>query len=69
MSTSAGEPGTTPNARRIVVGIDGSPGAEQALAWSAAEADRSAAGLEIHAAYEPHYEFITHDEVQRTLDR
>jgi len=27
------------------------------------------AGLEIHTAYEPSYEFITHDEVERTLGR
>jgi len=61
--------GRAPGTPTIVVGIDGSPGADKALAWAAAEAARSGAGLEIHTAYEPSYEFITHDEVERTLGR
>ena len=66
---TAGGTGRTPGIRTIVVGIDGSDGAQKALAWAAAEAARSSIGLEVHAVYEPNYEFITHDEVQRTLDR
>ena len=54
---------------RIVVGIDGSDGSMKALEWAAAEADRTGAVLDIQAAYEPTYEFITHDEVLRTMDR
>jgi|SRR5664280_2371954 len=55
--------------RRIVVGIDGSPESWNALDWAATEADRSGAQLDIQTAYEPGYEFITDDEVQRTMDR
>ena len=54
---------------RIVVGIDGSEESMRALDWAAAEADRSGASLEIQTAYEPGYEFITHDEVQRSMAR
>ena len=54
---------------RIVVGIDGSEIAMRALDWAATEADRSGAVLEIQTAYEPGYEFITDDEVQRTMGR
>lgn len=55
--------------RRIVVGIDGSAESMKALDWAAAEADRCGVVLEIQTAYEPGYQFITHDEVQRTMER
>ena len=54
---------------RIVVGIDGSENSMKALDWAAGKADRSGAVLEIQTAYEPAYEFITHDEVQMSMDR
>jgi nucleotide-binding universal stress UspA family protein len=38
-------------ASRIVVGVDGSPGAVRALAWAGAEADRSGAELTIVGAW------------------
>jgi nucleotide-binding universal stress UspA family protein len=41
----------------------------KALDWAAAEAGRTGAVLEIETAYEPSYEFISRDEVQRTMDR
>ena len=54
---------------RIVVGIDGSEVSMKALDWAAAEADRAGATLDIETAYEPGYEFITHDEVQHSMAR
>src|SRR5665213_4239181 len=53
----------------IVVGMNGSTGSMEALDWAAAEASRTGAVLEIETAYEPSYEFISRDEVQRTMDR
>jgi nucleotide-binding universal stress UspA family protein len=54
---------------RIVVGVDGSEDAERALEWAAAQADRTGSVLDIQTAYEPGYTFITHDEVERTMER
>ena len=66
--TAGGADRATENGR-IVVRNRRISGIGGALAWAAAEAARSGADLEIHAAYEPNYEFISHDEVQRTLTR
>ena len=52
--------------RRVVVGVDGSEPSDRALNWAAAEADRSHAVLEVVAAFNPGYEFITPDEVRET---
>ncbi len=57
------------HSRRIVVGVDGSPESMRAADWAAAEADRCGAVLDIQTAYEPGYEFITREEVQRTMER
>ena len=73
MTSMSTEPVASANSadsnHRIVVGIDGSPESWNALDWAATEADRSGAVLEIQTAYEPGYEFITDDEVQRTMGR
>ena len=61
--------GSTGRGHRIVVGVDGSPESMRAVDWAAAEADRRGAVLDIRTAYEPGYEFITHEEVQRTMER
>jgi nucleotide-binding universal stress UspA family protein len=55
--------------QRIVVGFDGSEHSMRALEYAAVEADLRGAVLDIHTAYEPGYEFITAEEVQRTMDR
>ena len=68
-SDPAASSGSTGSDHRVVVGIDGSAESMRALDWAAAEAGRSGATLEIQTAYEPGYEFITRDEVQRTMDR
>ncbi len=60
---------STDPGHRIVVGIDGSDESFKALDWAAVQAGRSGATLEIDTAYEPSYEFITRDEVQRTMER
>jgi nucleotide-binding universal stress UspA family protein len=57
------------NGQRIVVGVDGSERSLKALEYAAAEADLRGAVLDIHTAYEPGYEFITSEEVQRAMDR
>lgn len=70
MSTDSAPTGVHGNSgHRIVVGIDGSEVSMKALDWAAAEAARSGAALDIQTAYEPGYEFITHDEVQNTMER
>ena len=70
MSTaSEARSGTGGAAHRIVVGVDGSDESLRALDWAAAQAERTGATLDIHTAYEPGYTFITHDEVERTMDR
>lgn len=60
--TELGEVGTAPAAeavpdvptlREVVVGVDGSPGAERALRWAAAEADRAGARLTLVEAWSP----------------
>jgi nucleotide-binding universal stress UspA family protein len=44
---------TTPNrARRIVVGVDGSPGSRAALAWAVDEADRNGGEIDAVLAYD-----------------
>jgi nucleotide-binding universal stress UspA family protein len=60
---------TARSSHRIVAGVDGSEAATRALAWAAAQADRTGAVLEIQTAYEPGYSFITRDEVERIMDR
>ena len=57
------------NGQKIVVGFDGSEHSMRALEHAAVEADLRGAVLDIHTAYEPGYEFITAEEVQRTMDR
>jgi nucleotide-binding universal stress UspA family protein len=57
------------DSQKIVVGVDGSEQALIALEHAAHEADLRHAILDIHTAYEPGYEFITSEEVQRTMDR
>ena len=70
MSTEpAGNAESAGSRHRIVVGVDGSEIAMSALDWAEAEADRTGAVLEIHTAYEPGHEFITHDEVQMSMGR
>ena len=59
----------TEASQRIVIGFDGSEHSMRALDHAAGEADLRGAILDIHAAYEPGYEFITSEEVQRTMDR
>jgi nucleotide-binding universal stress UspA family protein len=54
---------------RVVVGVDGSDNSMRALDWAAAQADRTGAVLEIETAYEPGYVFVTHDEIQRSMER
>ncbi|HVX22159.1 MAG TPA: universal stress protein [Acidimicrobiales bacterium] len=54
---------------RVVVGVDGSEGADRALEWGVRQAARTGAALEIHAAYGPGYVFITPSEVTRALTR
>jgi len=54
---------------RIVVGFDGSEHSMRALEYAAVEAGLRSAVLDIQTAYEPGYEFITAEEVQRTMDR
>ena len=57
------------NSQKIVVGVDGSEHSMRALEHAAIEADLRGAVLDIQTAYEPGYEFITPEEVQRTMDR
>ena len=52
---------------RVVVGVDGSEGSDRALAWAAAEAERSGAILQVVTAFKPGYEFITPDEVRESM--
>lgn len=66
-STSSNESERT--AHRILVGVDGSEDSTRALEWAAKEAVRAGALLEILAAWEPGYEFITPKEVGETLER
>jgi len=61
--------GATETNQRIVVGFDGSEHSIRALDYAAGEAELRDAILDIHAVYEPGYEFITSEEVQRTMDR
>jgi nucleotide-binding universal stress UspA family protein len=61
--------GAAEASQRIVIGFDGSEHSMRALDYAAGEADLRHAILDIHAAYEPGYEFITSEEVQRTMDR
>jgi nucleotide-binding universal stress UspA family protein len=42
-----------PTLREVAVGVDGSPGAERALEWAAAEADRAGARLTVIEAWSP----------------
>lgn len=55
--------------RRIVVGVDGSDGADRALDWAAVQAGHTDSVLEIIAAYGADYAFITTDEVRQTMAR
>ncbi len=68
-SGTAGSPGVTAPGGRIVVGIDGSERSMRALDWAAVQAQRCGAVLDVQTAYEPGYEFITPDEVDRTMQR
>ena len=52
---------------RVLVGVDGSEGSDRALAWAAAEAERSGAILQVVTAFKPGYEFITPDEVRKSM--
>jgi len=54
-------------ARRIVVGIDGSANATEALEWAAAQAHRTGAILEIVTAFGPGAIFVSPSEVNRVL--
>ncbi len=47
----AGSGGGTADTARIVVGVDGSPGASAALVWALAEAARSGADVEVVSAF------------------
>jgi nucleotide-binding universal stress UspA family protein len=69
MSTQHGETRDRahPTHHRLVVGVDGSEGSQTALEWAAAEAGRTGAVIEIHAAYSPGYAFLTPSDVQRVL--
>src|SRR5665213_1558979 len=67
MTTTAIEPDTTTPIHRVVVGIDGSPAAERALEWAAAEAARFGAVLEGHTSHELGYVFISREEVQMAM--
>jgi nucleotide-binding universal stress UspA family protein len=70
MSTEpAGNAESVGSSNRIVVGVDGSETSMRALDWAAAEADRTGAVLEIQTAYEPGYVHVTHDEIQRSMER
>jgi nucleotide-binding universal stress UspA family protein len=46
--------GTSSEVERLVVGVDGSPGAARALAWAVAEAARRSATLEVVAVLRPY---------------
>ena len=54
---------------RIVVGVDGSEGADSALEWAAAQAQRTGATLEIHAASGPGSAFNSSDDRAEHLER
>ena len=71
MSTEqrTGSEDTGGSSQKVVVGFDGSEHSMRALEFAANEADLRGAVLDIQAAYEPGYEFITADEVERTMDR
>jgi nucleotide-binding universal stress UspA family protein len=50
--TEPAAPGDDRTMARIVVGVDSSPGAKQALDWAAAEAERNGADLIIVGAWD-----------------
>lgn len=54
---------------RIVVGVDGSENAGRALEWAAAQAERTGALLEIHAAYGAGYVLFPPSEVEEATRR
>jgi len=65
MGTESGA--AEPTQGRVVVGIDGSPGADLALAHAAAEAARLGDVLEVHAAYGSGYAYLTPSEAVESL--
>lgn len=56
-----------PGEHRIVVGVDGSDGADRALCWAAAQAAHSGAVLEVHSASGPGYVLGVPDDVERSV--
>ncbi len=54
---------------RIVVGVDGSKGADSALVWAAVQAQRTGATLEIHAASGPESVISSSGERAERLER
>lgn len=52
---------------RVVVGVDGSPGADLALRYAAGEAARLGDVLEVHAAYGSGYVYLTPTEAVESL--
>ena len=67
MSSGIEEP--TDAGHRIVVGVDGSENANRALEWAAAQAERTDALLEIHAAYGAGYVLFPPSEVEEATRR
>ena len=65
---TVGDGGGGAAAYRIVVGVDGSPGATAAVRWAAAQAHRTGAELRIATAFGPSSDFIGHDDAQKHMD-
>jgi nucleotide-binding universal stress UspA family protein len=56
--TSSDTPSATPGHRpRIIVGVDGSPGANRALSWAFSEAEQRGADLEVVIAWDFPYKW------------
>jgi nucleotide-binding universal stress UspA family protein len=55
--TTAPAPADTARTQRVVVGVDGSPGAARALTWALAEAEQRHADLDVVIAWDVPYQW------------